>query len=585
MNIILLFLVIGIKMDKDKVFLATTALEEFWDENFDSNVFLGEWCTLNKKDITYNTLDYIWDNAIKSDNAAIYCWEVYDEVIVILTDILNKIHNVNKDKRYWEIIIGNWLFTFIETVYDKYLTINSFIKKYPNFETVFLSDKCFITPMEYQDFTNKSNEEYYNLQLYTQILKFKEYSFKEKDYRTEQNQVFSQKKDFNKRNILLNLLNIFSIKPMVTITSPYFAHTFKSNIKLMYESKGKVFFDDFNEDYSIKINKDSEKREIFSNIYKGNNEFIHLLFNLCKTSFPLLFLEGYADMKNISLSRKVKKTDLFFTANALHYNYVYKFWIAENINSVKLTAMQHGGGFGLRLNSVEKYEQKISDILFTWGWKNNAKTFPLTHEKINQKIKHKDNGYILYVMTGYTRYVRMIMYGYTSSLYKTIYIPQAISFLSSVKDIKRYFRRGYMHDLGFHIDHIIKSKFPNLINDNHSKNFHARLEKARLYVVDHFDTTIVEVLAMNFPAVVFINKDLYVFVKPELIQVLVDANILFYDEVEAAKHIDNIYYNIEDWWTTDKVQNARINFCKNYANTSDNWARDWMDAFFKIRKD
>ena len=50
-----------------------------------------------KKDL--NNLDLIYNNLI-------------DEVILAL----NNFHEVNESKRYWEIIIGHWLFFYIRTI-------------------------------------------------------------------------------------------------------------------------------------------------------------------------------------------------------------------------------------------------------------------------------------------------------------------------------------------------------------------------------------------------------------------------------------------------------------------------------------
>ena len=33
----------------------------------------------------------------------------------------------------------------------------------------------------------------------------------------------------------------------------------------------------------------------------------------------------------------------------------------------------------------------------------------------------------------------------------------------------------------------------------------------------------------------------------------------------AKKHIDLIWPNVSQWWNSEEVQNARIEFCNNYA--------------------
>ena len=49
----------------------------------------------------------------------------------------------------------------------------------------------------------------------------------------------------------------------------------------------------------------------------------------------------------------------------------------------------------------------------------------------------------------------------------------------------------------------------------------------------------------------------------------------------AAKKVNNISENVNDWWFSEKVQKARKNFCMKFAFTANDWATDW--SFFLHR--
>ncbi len=565
----------------NKYFLATTALESFLGKE-KKLFFLGEWCKLGHDVTPSETFPFLWD-ASSADIASLKCWEIYDELLDSLAEFLNKIHNIDKSKRYWEIIIGNWLYTYIQVVYDRYHTLNAFISEYQEFETILLSPKSYATPTEYSDFVSKVCDDGYNLQLYSQILKFLGYRFECRECDIGQLDRYSAKAKSAKKTLFLKALRFFGLnKPQVTITSPYFSGGVRSYMKLLWESRGAVDFEEFDDRYDIVMSVDMAKRKPMEKLYSGDDEFMSLLYHLLPQNFPMLFMEGYEDMRGLVLKKKPPKTKLYATANALYSNYVYKFWTAEYISNIKLVLIHHGGGYGIAyLNSPEMYERRIVDRFFTWGWKEDNKTIPMTHEKICQKISPDKDGSILYVQTQNPRYMMRLQNSYNSSAFPLSYIPKAISFLQSAGRVERFLFRGRPGDNGFEVTKRVTEGFPEMKVSDNSKKFHRELQQARLVVCDHMHTTYLETLAMNFPTVIFIDPNYYSFRKPEIIQKLIDAGILYYDEKKAAEHINAVYDDIDRWWYSSEVQNAREEFCRHYARTSDNWARDWVLAFKK----
>ena len=46
--------------------------------------------------------------------------KTYDEILIYLKNSLNKAHNKNFEKDYWEILVGKWLKTFINQTYSNW---------------------------------------------------------------------------------------------------------------------------------------------------------------------------------------------------------------------------------------------------------------------------------------------------------------------------------------------------------------------------------------------------------------------------------------------------------------------------------
>ena len=77
---------------------------------------------------------------------------------------------------------------------------------------------------------------------------------------------------------------------------------------------------------------------------------------------------------------------------------------------------------------------------------------------------------------------------------------------------------------------------------------------------------------MNIPTVLFSNpydeklrsNSEYYF------NLLKNSKIYFESSIEATKHINNIWDNVDDWWLSQDVQFARKEFCSNYARLNKN---------------
>ena len=65
---------------------------------------------------------------------------------------------------------------------------------------------------------------------------------------------------------------------------------------------------------------------------------------------------------------------------------------------------------------------------------------------------------------------------------------------------------------------------------------------------------------------------------------LEDAEILFYTAEEAARKVNEVSSNIDEWWFSDKVQSARKQFCQQYAYTSKDWEQEWCNFLLRLKR-
>ena len=101
----------------------------------------------------------------------------------------------------------------------------------------------------------------------------------------------------------------------------------------------------------------------------------------------------------------------------------------------------------------------------------------------------------------------------------------------------------------------------------------------RNQLIDYF-TSHLETFAANVPTVIFWDPK-YNELRPEaepFFDKLVDAGILFYDPVAAAKQVNSIWSDVPGWWNQDKVQDAKDAFAYNFARVADDWLQEWKKA-------
>jgi putative transferase (TIGR04331 family) len=107
--------------------LVTTPDQRFWKTG-QKILFLGEWCRLySQKNVwsklNHEVLPYHWNDREKLYKDYQYLSLLYEAYLIQLAEQLNNLHRTDFSLRYWRIVVGPWLYNFIEILYDRYLSI------------------------------------------------------------------------------------------------------------------------------------------------------------------------------------------------------------------------------------------------------------------------------------------------------------------------------------------------------------------------------------------------------------------------------------------------------------------------------
>lgn len=573
------------------MFLATTSLEDFWNNEYEIN-FLGKWCDIENK---YNipTMKYLWNDQKKITHALEKCDKYYEVFLEVLTHELNKIHQINKSKHYYRILLGSWLYYYIYINYDRFINIYLFYKQYGKFDTYVLNPEQYYTPFDFKDYMKIMVMDEFNLQVYSKVLNFlfKNNTFKLKKLKKPlvHNSIKTFHKESLKKRILRKVTEILSFfsNNKILITQPFFGDNYLSSMfKLLVKNKFKIIFNDMALVKEIKI--DLNKEMTYSIENKSNHLFKRYIFENILKDLPLIYTSNYKEFKELTLKNMPYIPKIFYTSVSLVGNNEVKFFLSEYYDKIKIISHQHGGLYGMASKSLlaERYERLITDYFLTAGWTEDEKTIPLGLPLLSKNIQDNIGKNITYVTTNSFKYLFRFHYYPISTNYLDNFFNEMNEFFMKVDNdilndnfVVRPYNSPISKNMVNNALKIVNNK--NITID--SKNIMGNIiESSRLIIFDHFGTSMLETLHLNKATVIFIDFSIYKF-RDEfslMLQELCEVGILHDSAVSAAQHINSIYKDIDKWWYSEKVQNTRDSFVLKYAKCNNNWESD-LAQFFK----
>jgi len=137
--------------------------------------YIYPWLDKDKKSkILKEDVFYHWDNKkkIKKDFEKINYY--YENIIKELTNKLNKYHKTNLSLRSWRIILGPWLWWFLESTFERYQALNVHLKKNSDkkYYSYFDNINQNLFPKSVENMSNYYFSEIWNNQISNKIIKY-----------------------------------------------------------------------------------------------------------------------------------------------------------------------------------------------------------------------------------------------------------------------------------------------------------------------------------------------------------------------------------------------------------------------------
>ena len=517
--------------------------------------------------------------------------KLYATGILALSDFLNSYHELKLDVWSWEMIIGPWLQLFTHQLVAKIMTFESF-SGLDSIASFALDQEDYYFPWDPAEFTAMlTDHDGYQWQLWTPILKHyqvacerlpKKLIPQNKTQFQLNNRTSVYKQSFN--NMLTSASHLLWKENRVLMTEPYI-ESISDRLKLIFKSHLRVTQHDYYYPCTIWAKIDETERLKSLNSISENNCAEDLVFPRCvKTFLPILFLEGFRDVKKV-LDKKVKFIpEIHFSANAIHSNDLFRILLAFNRSKTKLLYQQHGAGYGMdRRHVIEELERKLSDKYFTCGWPGAEKDGYLPVPKLQKTISKNSNSLTpLFSVNVYPRFVYRIHHQPMGGIWKRVSEENIVEFFRKVNSPQKILMRVHpIHEYGWRFKERLLSEGIDCQFDDNQTPFIKRLRRTSIYISNHYGTSFLESVANDIPTLLFLDKKIYCFRDSfqTIITRLKQCKMVFDSPTDAAEHYNEIHSNPSEWWEQTEVRDARQFFLDHYLKQSISWQQDWISLF------
>ena len=553
-----------------------------------NNFFVGDWCTQHNNMFFFKNRKKVlnlfkWGKTNERKNSHKYVIKIYEEILKNISTSLNKFHNKNYDQKYWEVLVMRWLYNYLHRTYACWVVAKKILKKHKVKSVLSLNvdDEVFIPNNTVHGRLIVDDENnYWSSWAFTEIFKF--------IGNTKIRYLKTQKKlNFKDLRIKSNIHSRYVDIRVSSLKDKIFLYRFNLplNLKLKLMLKNLQLY--FKGPFKNIPENNEQKRKEFYFYKKTNDEFLNFANYFVKKNLPKIFLENYENLEKTYKKLKwPKNPEYILTSHAHIIDDVFKIYVAKKkIKGSKFLISQHGCGGHYEQHLY--YDKKICDRYLVWGKgaKKDKKTFPLfatNYQSLKQKkFQFNKRKKILLVLYDFSRHINYPPNGFITTLQKIeIHTKLILSLIEKLnKDLRNIITAKNLIISKYKLtQNTILHKYPDIKFLKTNKSVYQVRENYNLQIDFYLSTSFFESMYYNQPIIlIYDDRLLYGAYKSfnKYLKLLKKNNICFYNSSDASKFINKNYNNLEEWWFSKNVQNARKLFCQNFCYDSENPIRDF----------
>ena len=570
--------------------LITTGGVELPSSN-DPVLLLGPWCD------EYSQAEQSNQQVTSSQNqnlpAAIHQLrllsdEISNRIFPDLCAELNRLHQTDHSLRFWEYSVQLWLINFVDTIIDRWQRIDSVSSKYSIAgTTIHQYEELELIPRTSNQFQFLINSHPWNHLIFGKIIQelgHIPYS------KTPQPSTLKVKVEFgqdpssnNFRTITRQLLQRIS-NSTTKASSVFFVQTYLP--KLSELKLGLILGTlpyRWYPDKTLSNKPDSALRASIDMKIEAGDHLERFIRETIPLQIPMSFLENFTDNQQLIKGRSLPKNPrVIFTSNLHQSSDQFMLWLGQKATTGSSVVIgQHGGVHGMiePASREELHERQISDRYLTWGWGDGENTvFAPGPALINTgirsvtKTKQKLSKKLLIVLDSTYRYPSMRR-GMNGS--RMSYLQSIGALLADLDPMPKKVAlvRPYRGQEQFDDSHLpyFEQNFQEIAIDSGSTPIENLWNSSKLVVTTSIGTTYIQTIHRKIPTLIVLDpksSNLSSRAIP-LFENLERAGVYHTSFLSAAKFINSIWSDVDQWWSDPAVQVALDKFMNQFGRVSD----------------
>lgn len=578
-----------------KRYLITSADERTWKCDRPV-IFLGDFCRPYEKSRLWSSMDAIVAEPYGLDvEERKRDYEVVTQLKKWLFEeiypALNEIHGVHYDQKFWLILMGDWITRYVDVIYNRVRTLEQCLSRYPISTISIKSIRDFkFSATNSLGAVGNFNDDEWNDALFAIIVKRQFSNFQIDEMETEESGRWRGakkagpnvvKKSIRSLAATLNklLFAVLGRQEDALFISSYLPRSVEIKLQLKLGQVPVLWNLGYKEVEVLSSSYSHGKRAFLDSLLirkDAESEIQSFLKDLFHLMVPIVYLEGFKELTEIVEKLPwPTRPQFIFTSNNYDFDDAFKLYAAKRKaeSGSKYYIGCHGSGFFSYFENPTNAE-RVCDKYITWGWNHGlAQHTPgFIFTTAGRKAARQKNGKLLLVQHPLlNRVTTWDVYGEHEDYF--VKQNQFVNFLSKDPRLNLVIRlhgasknRGWCEferwreiDAGLNID-CGDQKISQLISES------------RLVVFGYDSTGFAEAMALNIPVMVFLQvgfEQLNPYSRP-FYSKLLDLGIAHASPETMAKKVNEVWDNVNIWWESSEIQDARELFCNGYARVSPN---------------
>jgi len=544
-------------------YLITTTDRSRWP-NSGHLVFIGTFCLPDNAESLLDKYTYeIADTAVSSENK-LRCFQLSESahasLVELVADALNQAHQCSKSVRYWEILTGSWLRLFLDMLISRIFIVAKLREMYPDIQLVCAGKKHRShAPLNTANFHTLTKSTEWNSLVYADLWNTASAEHIASPVRIATTARVHPKQQSSK------------ISGYV-LSATYLPRMQELLLQLRLGSKYKRLR--VLNPPAIPADDEARQKLVFNESQTSDVE--KLLIRLVREYLPTSFLEGFSTLR-MSIRRMGFPTSpkTIFTSNRHIYDDVFNAWVADATeNGSRLILGQHGGHYGIsRFPSfAERHELSVSDTYLTWGWRPSTSTLGgIILTTVGSRRRQKRNQSRALLVTDELWSQPRAVYTDISETsnyldHLGLLVKSLPSTIQQSLELRRHLGQSVV---GHPVESWWLNQLPTIDMGDSSIPFSKIVKKAKIVIVAHNGTTLPENFSQAIPTLITWTPN-WVEVRDDakpIFAKFAEVGIFHEDPVSLANHLSAIWDNVDAWWESKEVVEARELFCSQYAKS------------------